>query len=78
MYSEMIDEWVECRDGQFDRVSNVDKAGFCTVVDAEDKIPVHNSAVQVQVQVQVQTHRFPHPASEESQRLGEPLHGYGG
>jgi hypothetical protein len=38
MYSELIDEWVECRDGQFGRISKIDKAGYCTLVDAEGKI----------------------------------------
>ena len=38
MYSNLIDEWVECRDEQFGCVSKIDKAGYCTAVDAEGKI----------------------------------------
>ena len=37
-YSELIDEWVECRDGQFGRVSKIDKAGYCAVVDVKGNI----------------------------------------
>jgi hypothetical protein len=56
MYGELIDEWVETRDGEFGRVTKIDKRDYCTLVDAAGNVvkghePAHALTVSLKALV---------------------------
>jgi hypothetical protein len=56
MHEDLLNEWVRCREGKYGRVSTIDKAGYCTLVDAEGKTvkghePAHTLAADFRAYV---------------------------